>query len=76
MKGKKSIRKFNKIWLDNEKYKLWHAKGTNDNSAKCMLYSREMDLSTTGHCALDSYARGKRHCELVKDRTAVNFVHW
>ena len=54
----------------NEKYKLWLAKGKNDHYAKCVLCSKEIDLSTMGANALDSHAKGKKHCDIVKNRSA------
>ena len=70
MKSRKSLCKFNTEWLVNEKYKLWFAKGKNDNCAKCILCSKEIDLSTMGANVLDSHAKGKKHCGIAKNRSA------
>ena len=70
MKSRKSLCKFNTDWLVNERYKLWLAKGKNDNCAKCILCSKEIDLSTMGANALDSHAKGKKHCDIAKNSSA------
>ena len=67
MKSRKSLFKFNTHWLVNQKYKLWLAKGKNDNCAKCILYSKETDLSTMVANALDSHPKGKEHCDIAKN---------
>ena len=54
----------------NEKYKLRLTKGKNDHYAECVLCSKEIDLSTMGANALDSHAKGKKHCDIVKNRSA------
>ena len=54
----------------NEKYKLWFAKGKYDSCAKCILCSKEIDLSTMGANALNSHAKGKKHCDIAKKRSA------
>ena len=60
----------------NEKYKLWLAKGKNDHYAKCVLCSKEIDLSTMGANDLDSHAKGKKHCDIVKNRSAGLVCSW
>ena len=70
MKPRESLCKFNRDWLVNEKYKLWLAKGKNDSCAKCILCSKEIDLSTMRPNALDSHGKGKKHCDISKNRSA------
>ena len=70
MKSRKSLCKFSIDWLANEKYKLCLAKGKNDNCAKYILCSKEIDLSTIGANALDSHAKGKKRCDIAKNRSA------
>ena len=65
MKSRKPLSKFNTDWLINEKYRLWLAKGKNDNRAKCIICSKEIDLSTMGANAPDSHAKSKKHCDIV-----------
>ena len=54
----------------NEKYKLWLTKRKNDNCAKRILCSKEIDLSTLGVNALDSHAKSKKRCDIAKNRSA------
>ena len=70
MRSRKSLCKFNTDWLVNEKYKLWLAKGKNDNCAKCTLCSKDIDLSTVGANVLDSHAKGKKHFDIAKNHSA------
>ena len=70
MKSRKPLSKFNTDWLINEKYRLWLAKGKNDNRAKCIICSKEIDLSTMGANAPDSHAKSKKHCDIAKNRSA------
>ena len=71
MKSRKSLCKFSIDWLANEKYKLCLAKGKNDNCAKYILCSKEIDLSTIGANALDSHIAKNRSaglcCLVVSD---------
>ena len=70
MKSSELLCKFNTDWLVNEKYKLWLAEGKNDNCAKCILFSKDIDLSTMDVNALDSHTKVKTHCGIVKNHSA------
>ena len=70
MKSRKSLCKFNTDWLVNGKYKLWLAKGKNDNCVKCILCTKEIDLSMMGVNVLDSHAKVRKYCDIAKNRSA------
>lgn len=58
--------RFNVLWLDNEKYKLWLKQGPDPRVASCTVCKKDLQLYTMGEAALSSHVKGKKHQDLMR----------
>ncbi|KAI7811802.1 uncharacterized protein LOC130552264 [Triplophysa rosa] len=58
--------RFNELWLENEKYKLWLTRGPNPRVASCKVCRKDLKLFSMGEAALSSHVKGKKHQELMR----------
>ena len=56
-------------WLSNEKYRKWIRKSQNKKEARCFVCNKNFDTSTMGNSALDLHASGKKHQQLMLQRS-------
>ena len=53
---------FDKLWLEEEKYKPWLERGSNDkNSFRCKFCCSKISYSNMGKRAFENHMQGERH---------------
>lgn len=55
--------RFQDIWLEEEKWRLWLRKGNGSYSGFCTLCKKYIDVSHSGLGAIKSHEKGKKHSE-------------
>ena len=66
-KKMKKQRYFIEDWLSDDNFKDWLRKDRKDNTkARCILYNKSIELSSSGRSALTDYAKGEKHNEALK----------
>ena len=56
---------FQDEWLSDDPFRAWVGKTGNKKEARCVVFKRNIDISTMGSSALQSHASGKKHKELM-----------
>ena len=60
-------------WLSNEKYQKWIRKSQN-KEAHCFVCNKKFDISAMGSSALDLHASGKKHQQLMFERSKSGMI--
>lgn len=62
--------KFNDTWLEDPNFNCWLKKMEgNENKAFCCLCKTEIDIINLGKSALNIHMKGKKHQNMVSDKT-------
>ena len=56
-------------WFSNEKYQKWIRKSQNKKEACCFVCNKNFNISAMGSSALDSHTSGKKHQQLMLERS-------
>ena len=73
-KKKHSTCVFQDGWLSNEKYRKWIRKSQNKKEARCFVCNKNFDISAMVSSALYSHASGKKHQQLMLERSKSGII--
>ena len=59
-------------WLKKDEYKLWLARSSSSQYARCTLCQKDLKLSFGVKCALEKHAKGKDHALRLKEAESAN----
>ena len=68
MNKKNSKSTFSNLWLLKPKYKSWLKKNSL-NTARCSFCNKHIDVASMGVSVLESYSNGKKHKQILADRS-------